>query len=42
MEIKERSSLIIMDKLNFVSNFYNKIWSKHKNIVKLSPVVFYK
>ena len=34
MEIKKRSRLVIEDKLNFVSNCYNKIRSKHKKIVK--------
>ena len=40
MEIKERSSLVIECILNFVSNCYNKIRSKHKNIVKKSPDLF--
>jgi hypothetical protein len=37
MEIKVHSSLVIEDELNFVSNFYNKIQSKHKIIVKKFP-----
>ena len=40
MEIKKRSSLVIEDKLNFVSNRYNKIRSKYKNIVKKSRDLF--
>ena len=36
MEIKERSSLVIEDKLNFVSNCYNKIRSKQKHCKKIS------
>jgi hypothetical protein len=40
MEIKERSSLVIQDKLNFVSNCYNIIRPKHKNIVKKSRDLF--
>ena len=37
MELKEHSSLVIEDKLNFVSN---KIRFKDKNIVKKSPDLF--
>jgi hypothetical protein len=40
MDIKERSSLFIEDELNFVHNCYNKIRSKHKNIVKKSRDLF--
>ena len=40
MEIKEHSRLVIEDKLNFVFNCYNKIKSKHKNIVKKTPDLF--
>jgi len=40
MEIKERCNLFIEDELNFVHNCYNKIRSKHKNIVKKSSDLF--
>ena len=40
MEIKERCSLLIEDELNFVHNCYDKIRSKHKNIVKKSRDLF--
>ena len=40
MEIMERSSLFIEYELNFVHNCYNKIRSKHKNIVKKSRDLF--
>ena len=40
MEIKERCNLFIEDELNFVHNCYNKIRSKHKNIVKKSHDLF--
>ena len=40
MEIKERSSLVIEDTLNLVSNCYNKIRYKHKNTVKKSSGLF--
>ena len=40
MEIKERCNVFIEDELKFVHNCYNKIRSKHKNIVTKSSDLF--
>ena len=40
METKERFNLFLENELNFVHNCYNKIRSKHKNIVTKSSDLF--